>query len=81
MADRSPEIDRKIQGGADVGLLAALFVALWFFGPAATIGVKGEWITASIQPQCAVVILPRHKEAIDNDPVAPHRVEDAIPPI
>jgi len=44
---RSREIDWKIQVGAGVGLLAALFVALWFFGPAATIGPKGERIASA----------------------------------
>lgn len=43
---RSRAVDWKIQIGVGVGLIAALFVALYFFGPAATIGPKGERIAS-----------------------------------
>lgn len=43
---RSREIDWKIQVGVGVGLLIALFVALYFFGPAATVGPKGQRIAS-----------------------------------
>lgn len=35
----------------------------------------------SIQPQGAMVILPRPKETLDHDPIVPHRIENATTPV
>lgn len=43
---RSRAVDWKIQVGVGIGLIAAMFVALYVFGPAATTSPKGDRITS-----------------------------------